>query len=147
MLPVEPAEFANGRRPLVGSCVYIIVAGKAFPDPKCVDSGALKIAGSSLEALTYAQTRNDLVRIYTLTLLTGMDFRVAAIPQDWPIQEDSMEFDPATMRSLYDRGFQWAAAGQAWAAAPPVLDASQQSIPRAGTQFLSPLPEPVSCRP
>ena len=111
MIEIDRSEFSGGRRPLAGSCVYIIVAGKAFPDPKCVESRALKIAGSSLGALTYAQTRNDLVRIYTLTMLTGMDFRVAAIPQNWPIHEDSMAFDRESMRSLYDRGYQWTVAG------------------------------------
>ena len=145
MIQIDPAEFNEGRRPLAGSCVYIIVAGKAFPDPKCVDGSALKIAGSSLGALTYAQTRNDLVRIYTLSLLTGMDFRVAAIPQDWPITEDSMEFDPVQMRSLFERGYQLIVADRAWADVPPVLDASQQSIPRAGTQFL--VPTHAICNP
>ena len=67
-----------------------------------------------------------------------MDFRVAAIPQDWPITEDSMEFDPVQMRSLFERGYQLIVADRAWANVPPVLDASQQSIPRAGTQFLVP---------
>jgi hypothetical protein len=139
MLPIDPAQFTGDRQPLAGSRVYVIVAGKAFPDPKCVESRALKIAGNSLGALTSAQTRNDLIRIYTLTLLTGMDFRVAAIPQEWPIHGESMVFDQASMRSLYTRGYQRALAGQAWADVPPVLDASEQSIPRAGTQFLAPL--------
>jgi predicted acylesterase/phospholipase RssA len=139
MIQIDPTKFIEGRQPLAGSRVYIIVAGKDFPDPKCVKRRALEIASSSLGALTYAQTRNDLIRIYTLTLLTGMDFRVASIPQNWPIHADSMEFDQASMRSLYDRGYQRAVANRAWADVPPVLDASEQSIPRAGTQFLAPL--------
>jgi predicted acylesterase/phospholipase RssA len=147
MIQIDPADFTGGRRPLAGSKVYVIVAGKAFPDPKCVESSALKIAGSSLGALTYAQTRNDLIRIYTLTLLTGMDFRVATVPQDWAIPEDSMVFDQAQMRNLYNRGYQWIIAGSAWADVPPVLDASQQSIPRAGTQFLVPVGVPAHCDP
>jgi predicted patatin/cPLA2 family phospholipase len=138
MIEINPDEFREGRQPLRGSRVHIIVAGKAFPDPKCVENRALKIASSSLGALTYAQTRNDLIRIYTLTLLTGMDFRVSAIPQDWPINEDSMVFDPASMRSLYDRGYQLTVAGRAWSDGPPTIEATQQSIPRSGTQFLSP---------
>jgi predicted acylesterase/phospholipase RssA len=145
MLQVDASEFSGGRAPLAGSSVYIIVAGKAFPDPKCVEDRALTIAGSSLGALTHSHTRNELIRIYTLTLLTGMDFRLAAIPQDWPIQENSMEFDTASMRSLYARGYQWAASGCAWADVPPVLDASQQSIPRAGTQFLAPVEVRAPC--
>jgi len=138
MIPVEHGELSGGHRPLVGSCVYVLVAGKDYPDPKCVENRTVKIAGSSLAALTYAQTRNDLIRIYTLTMLTGMDFRVATIPQNWPIHEDSMEFDQAAMRSLFDRGYQWSLSGHAWAAMPPVMDASQQSIPRAGARFPAP---------
>jgi predicted acylesterase/phospholipase RssA len=145
MMQIDPDDFTGGRRPLLGSNVYVIVAGKAFPDPKCVESSALKIAGSSLSALTYAQTRNDLIRIYTLTLLTGMDFRVATVPQEWTIPEDSMVFDQVQMRSLYNRGYQWIIAGNAWADVPPVLDASQQSIPRAGTQFLVPQAAQTPC--
>jgi predicted acylesterase/phospholipase RssA len=147
MLPAAPSDDTQGRRPLAGSCVYIIVAGKAFPDPQCVSGNTLKIAGSSLTALTYAQTRNDLVRIYTLSLLTGMDFRLAEIPQDWQVHQDSMEFDPAVMRSLYVRGYQSVIAGQIWADVPPVLDASQQSIPRAGTEFLTPVELRGACNP
>jgi len=147
MLPVDPSEYTQGRRPLAGSCVYIIVAGKAFPDPKCVTGNTLKIAGSSLAALTYAQTRNDLVRIYTLSLLTPMDFRLAEIPQDWQVHQDSMEFDPVVMKILYMRGYQSALAGQIWADVPPVLDASQQSIPRAGTEFLTPVEMRGACGP
>ena len=145
MIEIDRSEFSGGRRPLAGSSVYAIIAGKSFPDPKCVENRAVKIASSSLSALTYAQTRNDLIRIYTLTMLTGMDFRLAAIPQDWPIHEDSMEFDQASMCSLFDRGYQWALAGHCWADVPPVLDASQQSIPRSGTQFVTPRDERPPC--
>jgi hypothetical protein len=145
MIHIDPSEFSGKTRPLTGSRIYIIVAGKAFPDPKCVEDRAFKIAGRSIGALTHAQTRNDLVRIYTLTMLTGMDFHVAAIPRDWPIQEDSMKFEPTAMRSLFDRGFQLTAAGQAWADVPPVLDASQQSIPRSGTEFATPLEQRLPC--
>lgn len=139
MIPIDKSELSEGQRPLAGSRIYVIIAGKAFPDPKCVESKAVKIAGSSLGALTYAQTRNDLIRIYTLTMITGMEFRVATIPQNWPIHEDSMKFDQASMRSLYQRGYERAAANTEWADLPPVLDASEQSTPRAGTEFLAPL--------
>jgi len=138
MLGLDPAQFAGGRRPLAGSHVYIIVAGKAYPDPNCVNPRAVKIAASALTALTHAQTRNDLVRIYTLTMLTGMDFHLANIPQDMAINNDSLSFNPADMQRLYQCGFQLAQTGRAWADVPPVLDASQQSVPRSGTEFLVP---------
>ncbi|HEY4312835.1 MAG TPA: patatin-like phospholipase family protein [Pirellulales bacterium] len=138
LVPIDASEFAGGAQPLAGSCVYVIVAGKSFPDPKCVEDRVLKIAGRSLSTLTHAQTRNDLVRIHTLTLVTGMDFRMAAIPQDWPIPEDSMAFNPAAMCSLFERGYQLALAGREWLDLPPTLEPSQQSIPRSGTRFATP---------
>lgn len=138
MIELDKSLFRAGRKPLSGSQIYVIVAGKHFPDADCVNDTAIKIGGRALVALTSAQTRNDLIRIYTLTLLTGMEFHVAAIPQEMPLGEDSLSFDPKEMKRLYDCGYRLAAASQAWSDVPPVLDASQQSIPRSGTHFLAP---------
>ena len=68
-----------------------------------------------------------------------MDFRLATIPQDMPLGSDSLSFDQAEMQRLYQCGFQMAQTSQAWADVPPVMDASQQSVPRAGTNFLVPV--------
>jgi hypothetical protein len=138
MIELDSSLYSAGQKPLTGSRIYVIVAGKHFPDPDCVNDTAIKVAGRALGALTSAQTRNDLIRIYTLTLLTGMDFRVAAIPQEMQIDDDSLSFDRTEMRRLYDCGFRLASASRAWSDVPPVLDASQQSTPRAGTHFLAP---------
>jgi predicted patatin/cPLA2 family phospholipase len=138
MLQFDKSQASSGKAPLAGSRVYIIVAGKYFPDPKCVNDRAIKIAGSALGALTYAQTLNDLIRVYTLTLLTGMDFRVTAIPQGMQLSGDSLSFDQAEMQRLYNCGYQMASSDQVWTDTPPVLDASQQSIPRAGVTFVTP---------
>lgn len=137
MIEIDDSHPRAGRTSLSGSRIYVIVAGKHFPDPQCVNDTAIKVASRALNALTHAQTRNDLVRIYTLTLLTGMDFRVTAIPQEMKIG-DTMMFEPTEMRRLYNCGFELARKSQAWADVPPVLDASQQSIPRAGVDFLAP---------
>ncbi len=136
MLDLNPEEIRAGHKPLLGSRVYIIIAGKSYPDPKCVKPRALSIAPAALGALTSAQTRNDVVRIFTLSLLTGMEFRLAAVPQEFPLGEDSMEFDPHIMRRLYDKGYQMAHCGHAWRKSPPVVDPSEQSVPREGTNFL-----------
>jgi hypothetical protein len=76
------------------------------------------------------------VRIFTLSLLTGMEFRMAAVPQDFPAGKGSVEFDTRIMRHLYNKGYQMARRGQAWRESPPVIDPSEQSIPRQGTSFL-----------
>ena len=53
MLSLDASQFTGGRRPFVGSTVYIIVAGKAYLDPQCVDQRAIEIA-STASSLTYA---------------------------------------------------------------------------------------------
>ncbi|MBN2291812.1 MAG: patatin-like phospholipase family protein [Pirellulales bacterium] len=136
MLDLNPEEIRAGHKPLLGSRVYIIIAGKSFPDPKCLKLHALSIAPAALSALTSAQTRNDVVRIFTLSLLTGMEFRLAAVPQEFPVGEDSMEFDTHLMRRLYNEGYRMARCGRAWRKSPPVVDPSEQSVPREGTNFL-----------
>lgn len=136
MLNLDPAEIRAGRKPLADSRVYIIIAGKSFPDAKHVKPRVVSIAAGALGALTSAQTRNDVVRIFTLSLLTGMEFRMASIPQDFPVGENSMDFDTHIMRRLYNKGYQMARCGQAWRKSPPVIDPSEQSIPRQGTNFL-----------
>ena len=137
MLNLDPATIRPDRRPLVGSHLYVIVAGKLFPDPRCAAPRALSIGENALSALTSASTRNDLVRTYTLSLLTGMSFHVAAIPQDFPTNKSSMAFDQEEMRRLYAQGYQLAAAEQMWRDTPPVVAPSEQSVPRAGTQFVT----------
>jgi predicted acylesterase/phospholipase RssA len=138
-LPVDAEALKAGRQPLAGSDVYVIVAGKLFADPACTDdSRALKIGASALQSLLYSQTRGELFRIYTLCLLGGMKFNLAAIPEDFKVGADPMGFDPAEMRRLYEAGYAAASGGRAWRDTPPGAESHEQTQPRGGTQFLAP---------
>jgi hypothetical protein len=101
---VDGPGWDAGRASLAGSSVYILLAGKVYADPVCVQPRLKDIAGSALKSLIYSETRNDLYRIWTLCRATGMGYRLAAIPQDVPISQDSLSFEPAEMRALYDLG-------------------------------------------
>ena len=46
-----------GERPLDGSNVYIIVAGKLYADPGCVERRLIPIAADSISALLYSKSR------------------------------------------------------------------------------------------
>ncbi|NQT16744.1 MAG: patatin-like phospholipase family protein [Planctomycetes bacterium] len=137
MLNLDPDTIRPDEPPLAGSRVYIIIAGKPFPEPRCAKPRAIDIAGNALSALTSAQTRSDLIRIYTLSLLTGMEFRMAAMPQDFPTHGSSLSFDPPEMKRLYEHGYRLACSGKAWRDTPPVVEPAEQSVPRAGTEFLT----------
>jgi hypothetical protein len=138
MFNVDHDAVKAGKQPLAGSSIYIILAGKAYVDPDCVKPTIPSIGGSAVSALTAAQARGDLIRIWTMCLVTGMNFRVAAIPQEYPAPKDSLEFDPTEMRKMFAEGYRLAASGQVWRDKPPGYQTQEQVVPRAGTEFLTP---------
>ena len=137
-LNLDKDALKAGRQPLAGSDVYVIVAGKLYADPACTDHRALKIGESALTSVLYSQTRGELFRIYTLSLLGGMKYHLAAIPEDFKVGADAMGFDTAEMNRLYAAGYAAATGGRAWRDTPPGAEPHEQTQPRSGTQFLAP---------
>lgn len=139
LLEVPPEQLRAGARPLAGSTIHAIVAGKLFADPTCTTPRLFGILRNSVTSLIYAMTENDLLRIYTLSLLTGMDFRFTALRQDFVEEGSTVGFDPRVQRQLYDEGYQVGRAGDAgWRTDPPGFRPAEQVIPRAGTDFTIP---------
>ncbi|MFO0806471.1 MAG: patatin-like phospholipase family protein [Gemmataceae bacterium] len=137
-LHIDPAAIKAGEQPLAGSAAYVIVAGKLYADPTCTARRALRIGESSLNSLLASQLRGELFRIYTLSLLSGMKFNVAAVPEDFDTDGNSMGFDPDTMKRLYDAGHAAATSRKLWRDTPPGAEPQEQIKPRGGTQFLAP---------
>lgn len=137
-LHVDRDAVQAGRLPLAGSHAYIIVAGKLYSDPVCTERRTVPIGTSSLHSLLYSQTRGELFRIYTLCLLGGMKFNLAAIPEDFACGTDAMSFDPAVMRKLYETGYAAATGGRAWRDTPPGSEPQEQTRPRSGNEFYAP---------
>lgn len=121
---------------LHGSDLYVIVAGKLFPDPDPVKANALAIAGKSVSALLHAQTRGDLGKLYLASILTGMNYRLAAIPAEFPTMVSSTDFDPVEMTKLFEEGVRRAKAGTAWRATPPGLEKGEGVSQRQGVQLV-----------
>jgi hypothetical protein len=137
-LHVDQATLRSGRQPLAGSDAYVVIAGKLYADPAVTDRRALRVAESALGSMVSSQTRGELFRIYALCLLGGMNYHLAAIPEDFAVSADAMGFDPAEMRRLYAAGYDAATGGRAWRATPPGAEPHEQTRPRTGTQFLAP---------
>jgi len=124
-------------RSRAGSNLYVIDAGKLFADPKCVESKIVKIAGTSLRSMLYSGTRNDLSRLYTLALITGVNYHLAALPQDFPVNMDSLSFDQKQMRRLYDEGYRQGRSGNEWHTRLDNIGVDEDILPRSGTKFRS----------
>jgi hypothetical protein len=138
MIGIDPAAVRPGSKPLAGSDLYIVVAGKLYADPQIVEPRPLKLGAAATSSVLFAQTRNDIVRLYTLSHLTGMRFHLLALAADVPVSASSLEFEPAEMRRLFDAGY-CDGLRQSWRTTPPESAPQEQVIPRKGTDFYTPI--------
>jgi predicted acylesterase/phospholipase RssA len=112
-----------------GTDVYILVAGKFYPDPAPVHPRVLSILGASATAIVYAHCRSELASLYHLSKLAGADYHVAALPQDFKTTGDSVSFDPVELQRLFEAGYRQGAGGPVWFPAPP-SESAASSDPR-----------------
>jgi predicted acylesterase/phospholipase RssA len=122
-------------RDLGGAKVYVIVAGKLYADPEVIRPWSLAQAGTNVSTLIYAQTRGDLQRLYTLCLLSGMDYYLSAIPPEFNGTTSSAEFKPAAMTALFDEGRRVMHSEKPWRTLPPGFGPGESVLTRAGTEL------------
>lgn len=118
---------------LNGSDLYVVIAGKLHPEPRPVPRRAVKIAGASVSLLTYSQARDELVRLYAGAALAGMNFRLAALPDQFPVGAESTSFDLDEMRRMFEEGRRQILTGTAWRPAPP----DEPAATRSGTRLMA----------
>ena len=131
---------ALGDRPLAGSNLYVIVAGKLYADPGPVEPRFLPIVNSSVSALLYAQTRGDLAQLHAVARATGMHYRVAAVPPEVPVPAAATTFDPVAMRRLYVAGRRQAGSPGLWRDTPPGAGPGEDVPVRSGTRLTPAVP-------
>ncbi|MBP3958656.1 patatin-like phospholipase family protein [Gemmata sp. G18] len=118
---------------LYGSEVYVLVAGKMYPDPTPVKPRTFAIASNAISTIVYDQTRSDLHKLFLLTTMTGMNYNVSVIPTEVQSPLASTDFDPHEMSRLFSAGTQWAASGPKWRITPPGYEPGEGAKYRAGT--------------
>lgn len=144
--PYVPPEHRS-KKPnadLAGTNLYLIVAGKLYADLEPVKPLALEIVGKQVSAMAYAQTRGDLNRIFTASVLTGMEFKLAAIPPEYPAPTSSIEFKIPVLRGLFQEGFRVATSNEPWRQTPPGVEPGENSNLRGGTCLTHQVRGPVS---
>lgn len=137
----------RGEKPLTGSNVYVILAGKLYADPDCVEPRVKSIASAALTSLTFAQTREDMTRIWTACNLLGIRYHSSSLPLEAESPRNSLEFDPVEMQGLYRYGLQAGMNPRSWRRTPPGAEINEQRVPRTGTDFLAPVVPQQPCAP
>ena len=107
-------------------------------DPTCARPRFAQILSGAVGSLVTAMTQNDLVRIYTLALLTGMDYRFTAVRQDYPDDNRPLNFEPEGLEPLFAEGYRVGLTGDGWRSDPPGFRPDEQVVPRDGTRFRVP---------
>jgi predicted acylesterase/phospholipase RssA len=132
MLGLDPA----GPPPnTLGGNVYVIVAGKLFPDSFPVQRRLFQVSEGSISGLLQAQFEGDLLRVYLLTLYAGARFSLAAVPQDLGAGSNSMALDSALMHEMFDEGRRFGRAQGPWRTTPPAIDPRERQTPRQGVKL------------
>lgn len=133
---VPPDQRTPETTDLAGVDLYMIVAGKLYADAEPLRPRALTIAESSITAVIYAQTRGDLQRLFLIATLAGMNYRVAAIPADFPAPASSTDFERGPMTAMFNEGYRRAASGQVWRRTPPGVGPGETPLKRQGTDLI-----------
>lgn len=96
---------------------YVLINGQVMRS-RTVTPGRLRdILGRSYDSMSKANLRTQLAVTAEFAQRSGMPLLIAAIPQG--IEASSLDFDPESMRGLFDAGRRSAALGEAWTAFSP----------------------------
>jgi hypothetical protein len=100
--------------------LYIIRNGPIKPRWEKVRPRLQPIASRAIATLIKTQGIGDLYRLMAFGQRDGMDFNLAALPEDFPAAQEM--FDQAYMNQLFDLGFDLARKGYPWKKRPPLFE-------------------------
>ncbi len=138
--PPYTAPDAQGKVPPASNLsnvdLYLLVAGKLYSDSTPLRWRSLSVVSGSVITALYAQARGDLQRLYLVSLLTGMDYHLAAIPPEFPAATSSTDFTIEAMNKMFNEGYRQATQGELWRKTPPVAGPGESNLARSGTDLL-----------
>ena len=99
--------------------LYLLInaplAGTGARSYKPIEGRMGPIAGATVDAFLTKVTQGSVYRLWVLALVHGADFHVSFVPPDFEFTSGSLSFDVAEQMALFDRGYQQAIEGVAWA--------------------------------
>lgn len=125
----------NPNHDMAGANVFAIVAGKLYADPEAIKPLALNLAGEEVSAILYSKSRAELQRLYTTAMLTGMNFHVTSIPEEYPAPSSGVKFEIPAMVGMFNEGFGLALGDHTWRLTPPGIERGEETHVRSGTNL------------
>jgi hypothetical protein len=127
--------------------LYVVVAGKVFPDAAPVRPRVLPVLGVTANTILYAHCRADLANLYGLARASGMRYHLTALAQGFGGPDTSVDFDQKGMQLLFAEGMRQGMAGPAWMYGPPTLSPGDGDYIRTGLDYRTPPEPPVATVP
>lgn len=120
----EPVLYADfmGRSAAQSKHLYMIINGstRRFNDSVPVKPNLASIAQKTIFELMRELQSDTVYRHYTRAQNSGIRFHMTSIPDEIPISEKSLDFDPKRMQILYDAGYKIGLQGpDNWNTKPP----------------------------
>ena len=101
--------------------LYLVRNSKTTPEWGKTEAGLKGITERALNTIIKYQGIGDLYRIYAQCRVDGIDFNLAAIPEDFKVERKE-EFDRNYMNQLFNLGYDLGSRGYPWAKYPPYLE-------------------------
>ncbi len=95
------------------------------------------VADASITSLLTKVTQGSIYRLWVLAMVHGADFHLSFVPPDFELTSGSLTFDPVEQTALFERGYQQALDGTAWATqyAPTSTEELIQNIVDPASSF------------
>ena len=110
--------------------IFVLVNGQLASAPRSTEFRTVPVLARSFAAVSKHMTRMELATTAKFAQVHGMDLHFTALPVDYP-QVRSLDFRPATMRSLFEYGARCAEQGYLWT----TLDQAVARAERAVTEW------------
>jgi hypothetical protein len=114
---------------LNGGKIFVLVNGQLASAPHTTQFRTVPVLARSFAAATKHMTRMELASTAGLAHRHGMDLQLTALPVDYP-QVSSLDFRPATMRSLFEYGARCAEQGRLWTTLDQAIARADEAVTR-----------------
>ncbi len=118
VLPESLLNWEVPRDLFSGGHIYVLINGKISPQPSVTPYNAINIMSRSLETLTKAQARSNLIAVEGFAQRNGMDIGVVSLPDEFT-EGGMLAFEADSMRRVFYYGFQLGASDKLWAKTEP----------------------------
>ena len=109
--------------PMNGAHIYLLINGKLSASEETTPTDTLSILKRALATSLNGEVRSKLLLTYSFAQRHDIKLKVVALPSEFA-QDDSLDFTPSRMKSLFYYGARCANLYRAWGDALEILDAA-----------------------